>query len=224
MALSTPTRTKRREPAKYEQTNYAEALSVKAPPVYGEVPVMDRNIPAKTSDRRGAISTSSSGFNKRDDKDRKPGTRVPFHEPDPDRLAKAEALRQAILAQERRRWGSQERDPCKINRQPAPAKAVLHGAAAAASSLPDVPVDKVWPHYTCLEESAAVRGERDGVVLFFGSAVQAQTAMTGRTNNGKNIANAASGITRGAYGWKWTRLRRSPTGPKSQPVRGRGGK
>lgn len=185
-----------------------------------DTPVMDRNIPAKTSDRRGAISTTGSGFNKRDDKDRKPGTRVPFHEPDPDRLAKAEALRQAILAQEQRRGGTGA-----YAHKPIKPKAPAHRYyGTAVSSLPDVPVDKVWPRYTCLEESAAVRGERDGVVLFFGSAVQAQTAMTGRTNNGKNIANAASGITRGAYGWKWTRLRRSPTGPKSQPVRGRGGK
>ena len=220
MALSTPTRTKRREPVKYEQTNYAEALSGKAPPVYGEVPVMDRNIPAKTSDRRGLTSTASSGFNKRDDKDRKPGTRVPFHEPDPDRIAKAEVLRQAILAQEQRRGGTGA-----YAHKPIKPKAPAHRYyGTAVSSLPDVPVDKVWPRYDCREESAAVSGERDGVVLFFESAVKAQTAMTGRTNNGKNIANAAAGITRGAYGWKWTRLRRSPTGPKSQPVRGRGGK
>lgn len=220
MALSTPTRAKWREPAKYGQTNYAEALTVKAPPVYGEVPVMDRNIPAKTSGRRGAISTSGSGFNKRDDKDRKPGTPVPFHEPDPDRIAKAEALRQSILAQEQRRGGTGAYTH-KVIKSKAPAHRYY---GAAVSSLPDVPVDKVWPHYTCLEASAAVSGERDGAVLFFESAVKAQTAMTGRTNNGKNIANAAAGITRGAYGWKWTRLKRSHTGPKSQPVRGRGGK
>lgn len=219
MALSTPTRAKWREPAKYGQTNYAEALTVKAPPVYGEAPVMDRNIPAKTSGRRGAISTSGSGFNKRDDKDRKPGTPVPFHEPDPDRIAKAEALRLAILAQERRRWGGQDRPPEKINRKPA------HKPQANMSTLPDVPVDKVWPNYTCLPGAASVRGEREGVVLFFESGVLAQAAMTGvRENTGKNVANAAAGITRGAYGWKWTRMKNSKTGPKQAPVRGRGGK
>ena len=191
-----------------------------------EVPVIDRgrvqsqNPATRDGFQARAVAATSTGFNRRDDKDRKPGTRVPFHEPDPDRLAKAEALRQAILAQEQRRGGTGA-----YAHKPIKPKAPAHRYyGTAVSSLPDVPVDKVWPHYTCLEESAAVRGERDGVVLFFGSAVQAQTAMTGRTNNGKNVANAASGITRGAYGWKWTRLRRSPTGPKSQPVRGRGGK
>ena len=189
-----------------------------------DTPVMDRGEHSRSPTTRAGllthVSTARSGFNKRDDKDRKPGTRVPFHEPDPDRIAKAEALRQAILAQEQRRGGTGA-----YAHKPIKPKAPAHRYyGATVSSLPDVTVDKVWPHYTCLEESAAVRGERDGVVLFFGSAVQAQTAMTGRTNNGKNIANAASGITRGAYGWKWTRLRRSPTGPKSQPVRGRGGK
>lgn len=190
------------------------------PPVAGETPVMDRAAPAYGASNRGHLATTGSGFNKRDDKDRKPGTRVPFHEPDPDRLAKAEALRQAILAQEQRRGGTGV-----YAHKPIKPKAPSHRYyGAAVSTLPDVPVDKVWPRYDCREESAAVSGERDGVVLFFESAVKAQTAMTGRTNNGKNIANAAAGITRGAYGWKWTRLRRSPTGPKSQPVRGRGGK
>lgn len=217
-----------KDPAPFYDTRTAYAASAK-PPVLEDTPVMDRGEHSTNPETRVGftikhVTTLGSGFNKRDDKDRKPGTRVPFHEPDPDRLAKAEALRQSILAQERRRWGSQERDLGKINRQPAPAKAVLHGAAAA-SSLPDVPVGKVVPGYTCLPAVASVRGEREAVVLFFESGVLAQAAMTGvRENTGKNVANAAAGITRGAYGWNWTRLRRSPTGPKSQPVRGRGGK
>lgn len=220
MALSTPTRAYGTHIVTYER-GFNGGVAETPPPIPDvALPVFDRGAAQKIEEpRRGSYTSKDlTAINKRDDKDRKPGTRVPFHEPDPDRLAKAEALRQSILAQEQRRWGNQERDPSKINRQPA------HKPQANMSTLPDVPLDKVWPRYDCREESAAVSGERDGVVLFFESAVKAQTAMTGRTNNGKNIANAAAGITRGAYGWKWTRLRRSPTGPKSQPVRGRGGK
>ena len=173
-----------------------------------------------TAQRLGFASStgiSAAGVSRRDDKDRRPGTPIPFHEPDPDRLAKAEALRQSILAQEKRRGlGAYGR---KIVRQPEPAKRMFYGAAV--SKLPDVPVDKVWPHYNCPEAGAAVRGERDGVVMLFASAVKAQTAMTGRENNGKNVANAAAGITLGAYGWQWSRLKGSKTGPKQAPVRGR---
>lgn len=193
-----------------------EANAVKAPKIYGDIPLMDRAAQAKVvfGDTGGRTATAVA---KRDDKDRRPGTPIPFHEPDPDRFAKAEALRQAILAQEKRRGlGAYGR---KIVRQPEPAKRMFYGAAV--STLPDVPVDKVWPHYNCPEAGAAVRGERDGVVLFFASAVKAQTAMTGRENNGKNVANAAAGITLGAYGWQWSRLKGSKTGPKQAPVRGR---
>lgn len=188
------------------------------PPVLGDTPVMDRSIPAKSSDRRGAISTSGSGFNKRDDKDRRPGTPVPFHEPDPLRFEKAEALRQSILAQEQRRGGTGAYNH-KVIRQPSHAKRAY--GVAAISKLPDVTPDKVWPNYTCMADSAAVRGERDGVVLFFESAVLAQMAMTGVPNSGKNIAAAAAGISRGAYGWTWTRLKRSTTGPKGEESRAR---
>src|SRR5690606_3168069 len=117
------------------------------------------------------------------------------------------------LAQEQRRGGTGAYNH-KVIRQPSHAKRA-HGVAAL-SKLPDVTPDKVWPNYTCMEASAAVRGERDGVVLFFESAVMAQMAMTGVPNSGKNIAAAASGISRGAYGWTWTRLKRSTTGPKGE--------
>ena len=196
-----------------------EASQPTAPKIYGDIPLMDRASQVKVvfGDAGGRTATA---VGKRDDKDRRPGVPIPFHEPDPDRFEKAEALRLAILAQEKRRGlGAYGR---KIVRQPEPAKRMFYGAAV--STLPDVPVDKVWPHYNCLEADAAVRGERDGVVLFFASAVKAQTAMTGRENNGKNVANAAAGITLGAYGWTWSRLKGSKTGPKQAPVRGRGGK
>lgn len=213
-------------PAPLYDTTVAFDAIVRPPACEGETPVMGRaSLPAQASQayqahHRGHTSTTGSGFNKRDDKDRKPGTRVPFHEPDPDRLAKAEALRQAILAQEQRRWGNQER---QINRGPDPAKRFR--SETSTSTLPDVLLAQVRTGYACREEDASVRGERDGTVLFFKNGVRAQAAMTGlRTNNGKNIANAAAGITRGAYGWTWTRMKRSRTGPKSQPVRGRDGK
>lgn len=194
-----------------------EANAVKAPKIYGDIPLMDRASQVKVvfGDTGGRTATAVS---KRDDKDRRPGTRVPFHEPDPDRFEKAEALRLAILAQEQRRGGLGAYDR-RIVRQPEPAKRMFYGAAV--SKLPDVPTGKVWPSHNCLEADAAVRGERDGVVLFFASAVKAQTAMTGEINNGKNVANAAAGITRGAYGWTWTRMKNSKTGPKQAPVRGR---
>lgn len=194
-----------------------EANAVKAPKIYGDIPLMDRASQVKVvfGDAGGRTATA---VGKRDDKDRRPGTPIPFHEPDPDRFEKAEALRLAILAQEKRRGGHGAYDR-RIIRQPEPAKRMFRGAAV--SKLPDVPTDKVWPNHNCLEADAAVRGERDGVVLFFASAVKAQTAMTGEINNGKNVANAAAGITRGAYGWTWARMKNSKTGPKQAPVRGR---
>lgn len=187
-----------------------------------DTPVMDRGGHSRSPTTRAGllthVSTARSGFNKRDDKDNRPGTPVPFHEPDPLRFEKAEALRQSILAQEKRRGGTGAYNH-KVIRQPTHAKRTY--GVAALSKLPDVTPDKVWPHYTCMEASAAVRGERDGVVLFFESAVQAQMAMTGVPNSGKNIAAAAAGISRGAYGWTWTRLKRSTTGPKGEEIRAR---
>lgn len=215
-------------PAPLYDTTVAFDALVRPPASEGETPVMDRASPSSQASQtyqvshRGHVNTSGSGFNKRDDKDRRPGTRVPFHEPDPDRLAKAEALRQAILVQEQRRGGIGA-----YAHKPIKPKAPAHRYyGATVSSLPDVPVAKVRTGYACREEDASVRGERDGVVLFFKNGVRAQAAMTGvRENNGKNIANAAAGITRGAYGWSWSRLKRSRTGPPpSLSVRGRGGK
>lgn len=194
-----------------------EANQSTAPKVFGDVPLMDRASPAKVvfGDTGGRTATA---IGRRDAKDNRPGTPVPFHEPDPLRFEKAEALRQSILAQEKRRGGTGAYNH-KVIRQPTHAKRTY--GVAALSKLPDVPVDKVWPNYTCMEASAAVRGERDGVVLFFESAVQAQMAMTGVPNSGKNIAAAAAGISRGAYGWTWTRLKRSTTGPKGEEIRAR---
>ena len=210
-----------KDPAPFYNTRTAYAAAAK-PPVLEDTPVMDRGEHSTNPETRVGftikhVTTLGSGFNKRDDKDNRPGTPVPFHEPDPLRFEKAEALRQSILAQEKRRGGTGAYTH-KVIKSKAPAHRYY---GAAVSSLPDVPVDKVWPHYTCLEASAAVSGERDGVVLFFESAVKAQTAMTGRKNNGKNIAAAAAGISRGAYGWTWTRLKRSTTGPKGEEIRAR---
>lgn len=223
MALPTPTRVKRPGPVQYERTNYAEASGQVPPRPGAALPVFDRGALQKPEEPRRGSYTSKDlvAINKRDAKDNRPGTPVPFHEPDPLRFEKAEALRQSILAQEKRRGGTGAYNH-KVIRQPTHAKRAY--GVAALSKLPDVTPDKVWPHYNCLEDAAAVRGERDGVVLFFESAVRAQTAMTGVPNSGKNIAAAAAGISRGAYGWTWTRLKRSTTGPKGQPVRGRGGK
>lgn len=222
MALSTPKRANGTHIVSYERGFNGGVAETPPPCPDAALPVFDRGALQKPEEPRRGSYTSKDlvAINKRDAKDNRPGTPVPFHEPDPLRFEKAEALRQSILAQEQRRGGTGAYTH-KVIKSKAPAHRYY---GAAVSSLPDVPVDKVWPHYTCLEASAAVSGERDGVVLFFESAVKAQTAMTGRKNNGKNIANAAAGITRGAYGWKWSRLKRSPTGPKSQPVRGRGGK
>lgn len=210
-----------RSPAPFYNTTPGFEASGK-PAIVADIPAFDRGGQSRNPDTRAGFTQqrtgAEGGFSRRDDKDRRPGTPIPFHEPDPDRFEKAEALRLSILAQEQRRGGLGAYDR-RIIRQPEPAKRMFRGAAV--SKLPDVPADKVWPNHNCPEAAAAVRGERDGVVLFFASAVKAQTAMTGEINNGKNVANAAAGITRGAYGWTWTRMKNSKTGPKQAPVRGR---
>ena len=220
MALSTPTRAYGTHVVAYERGFNGGVAETPPPRPDAAWPVFDRGALQKPEEPRRGSYTSKDlvAINKRDAKDNRPGTPVPFHEPDPLRFEKAEALRQSILAQEQRRGGTGAYNH-KVIRQPTHAKRTY--GVAALSKLPDVAPDKVWPHYTCMEASAAVRGERDGVVLFFESAVQAQMAMTGVPNRGKNIAAAAAGISRGAYGWTWTRLKRSTTGPKGEEIRAR---
>jgi hypothetical protein len=123
---------------------------------------------------------------------------VPFHEPDPDRLAKAEALRQMILAQDKRRGVS-----LSTAAQTRPRHYVTTGRTGMT---PDIPEPRgVIPNVP--REQANVMATRDGRTLYFKSAAQGERVMTGDIHSlGKAVQNAAGGITRGAFGWEWTRI------------------
>lgn len=171
-----------------------------------DLPVFDRARAVGSGDpvaRIGLSSNLASGneafsrFTRRPEDDR-PGRPVPFHEPDPDRLAKAEALRQMILAQDERRGVSLS--------TAAQTRPRHHVTTGRTGRTPDIPEPRgVIPNVP--REQANVMATRDGRTLYFKSAAQAERVMTGDAQaNGKAVQNAAGGITRGAFGWEWTRI------------------
>lgn len=168
-----------------------------------DFPVFDRARAAGSRDPSARIGLSNlSGadlplrFTRRPEDDR-PARRVPFHEPDPDRLAKAEALRQMILAQDERR---------SVSLSTAAQTRPRHHVAGRTGMTPDIPEPRgIIPNVP--REQANVMATRDGRTLYFKSAAQGERVMTGDAQaNGKAVQNAAGGITRAAFGWEWTRI------------------
>lgn len=169
-----------------------------------DLPVFDRARAAGSRDPAHRIGLSNLGggdlplrFTRRPEDDR-PGRPVPFHEPDPDRLAKAEALRQMLLAQDERRGVSLS--------TAAQTRPRHHVTAGRTGRTPDIPEPRgVIPNIP--REQANVMATRDGRTLYFKSAAQGERVMTGDIHAlGKAVQNAAGGITRGAFGWEWTRI------------------
>lgn len=170
-----------------------------------DLPIFDRARAVGSGDpvARMGLSSNLGGadlplrFTRRPEDDR-PGRRVPFHEPEPDRLAKAEALRQMILAQDERRGVS-----LSTAEQTRPRH---HVATGRTGRTPDIPEPRgVMPSVP--RERANIMATRGDRTLYFESAAQAERVMTGDAQaNGKAVQNAAGGITRAAFGWEWTRI------------------
>lgn len=137
-----------------------------------------------------------SGVSRRDYKDRRPGTPVPFHEPDPDRFAKAEALRHRILAEEKRRRPFADPDaPRREVQQTRAKKAELVAFKEPRTGL------------MCSPEIASVMGQRGARKIYFRTARDASQAFTGKSEKNGGPIQTAITYRVERFGWKWTRLR-----------------
>lgn len=132
---------------------------------------------------------------RRTDSDRRPSTPVPFHEPDPDRFAKSEALRLQIEETDRRRaerFGSYEEETPVIRRN-------------NRYSVPDV--ENPDTTNCCAVDAARVKGQRGDRILYWRSAREADAAFDAPPT-ARRIENAMSSGSRlvDPYGWRWTRV------------------
>lgn len=172
----------------------------------------------------------SLGVARRDYKDRKPGTPVPLHEPDPDRFAKSDALRARIEAEKMRRSTEsiavkkREAERRGVKRAPmAPRETLAERTAKHVIELPDTITSLVAP------DCAELVAHRNGRSVFFASAAAAAevfvpTALTGDerlrivaryTVILRSYLREGDGVA-DVFGWRWTRLMR-------RPKKGRGG-
>lgn len=133
---------------------------------------------------------------KRTEADARPFKVVPFHEPDPDRVAKAEALRLRLAAQDEERLtryaqiGPQETKPASWAR-PKRIPVVLN---------PDT-------SECCAPEVAVVKAERGTRTLYWRSLRDAEAAF-GAPPGKRRIEPSLvpSNPMSDPYGWRWTRL------------------
>jgi len=175
-----------------------------------DIPVFDRgNSQSTKAETRIGLGEGHSHVSlprfQRTDRDRRPGTPLPPEatgDPHPDRLARAETLRQLILAHDNRYRidGSVDRvDLTEPKRR---------GGAHATSKTPDI--EKPRSYYVDIPlENAVLEARRGDQVLLFPSLSEAARCLTGAMNPKmvKAIQNAAGGITKSAFGWEWTRLK-----------------
>lgn len=179
-----------------------------------DVPVFDRGSASINPATRAGLASGGSALEsalfmarKRDARDGRPGTPVPFHEPDPDRFAKAEATRKAILERDAR-LAAREADPVVR-------KSRAEWRANAPRKIPDIPNPDI--DWCCPPEEAAVTATRDGRTLYFASVKHAERAFDGRDTCSQRIRNALSGMLESPYGWQWTRLKSTRGGrPKTR--------
>lgn len=135
--------------------------------------------------------------------DKRPGKPLPPEatgDPAPDRLERAEALRQAILKQESRLKidGSVDRIDIRESRNTKRGPRTL---------TPDL--EKPRSHYIAIDpENARFEARRGDQVLLFPTASEAARCMMGEHNPkwAKAVQNAAAGITSQAFGWAWYRV------------------
>ena len=142
--------------------------------------------------------------------DRRPGTPLPPEmtgDPHPDRLARAEALRQALIEKDNRyRIEGSTDEQRAVGLRPE-----VRGrgkGSSTFSSTPDIPEPRSY-YIDVLPEDAAVEARRGDQVLIFATLTDAARCMTGERSPKwvKAIQNAAGGVTKAAFGWEWTRLR-----------------
>lgn len=128
---------------------------------------------------------------------KKPATRVPFHEPHPDRIAISDAIRARIEAEERRAAERLAAYDAEIMLEPRKSN--------GRRSVPDV--ENPDTSRCCTESEASVKGERNGRILYWRTARDADNAF-GSTKTARRIENALMPGKRliDPYGWKWTKL------------------
>lgn len=145
------------------------------------------------------------GF-RRTDRDRRPGRPLPPEmtgDPAPDRLERAEALRQIILANDAR-----HRIEGSVDREPIYKDARVNGKGKGhAASTPDIEKPRAT-YIPVPPELAKFEARRDDQVLFFATASAAALCITGENlpKWTKAVQNVASGNTRKAFGWDFIRL------------------
>ena len=132
---------------------------------------------------------------------RRPGTPIPPEmtgDPHPDRVARAEALRLALIAKDNRYRieGSEDR----VDSEPR--------FRGPQSKTPDILIPRSY-YIDVPADDAFIEGRRGEDVLYFMTISEAARCMTGESRDVWRTAvkNAADGTTKGAFGWTWTRLR-----------------
>jgi hypothetical protein len=176
-------------------------------PVFDKRRAVDANPAARIglAAHSGTSSYESRGFLfRRDAKDNRPGTPVPWGEPHPDRLA---------LSEERRRILQEQDEKYML-----PQNHKLRGAGATPFSDKHNPQNRsktididepVNPYIACPDDDVLVSCTRGGRTLQFSSVNKAALCLVGNNkySTTKAIQNAATGIVRQAFGWTWTRHR-----------------
>jgi len=178
------------------------------------IEIRDRKTRASTVYDKGAARTGSGttamkgpinlGVARRDEKDRRPGVSVTaklLGDPDPDRLAKAEALRATIRASESK-FKLEEPDTSGRG-QPE-----LGRAKPTKSRTPDIP-EPLGSYVPVPEHVAGIEARREGRVLYFLTSRDAARCITGLAEKRQIAAvnNAALGLVKKAWGWEFIRLR-----------------
>lgn len=169
-----------------------------------DLPVFDksRSVSLRAEDRIGLAHASGDkvrffGF-RVTDKDKRPATPVPFHEPDPDRFAKSEARRaQLERADARRAQQSAGYVEDIVNRPP------VKSAGRRAVPIVETPDLSTC----CAPDAAQIKGQRGDRVVYYPTVLAAELAFGG-TKTAARIKNATvrGGKLKDPYGWKWTLL------------------
>lgn len=175
-------------------------------PVFDKTRSQDNNPAARIglAAHAGTSNYESRGFLfRRDAKDNRPGTPVPWGEPHPDRVALAEERRRVLQAQDEKymlpqnhRMGSGPRTP--------------YSKHAPINRSKTIEIDEpVNPYAPCPDADILVTCTRGGRTMQFSSVNQAALCLVGdnKYSTTKAIQNAASGIIRSAFGWTWVRHR-----------------
>lgn len=167
----------------------------------GDLPVFDKSRSRSAGHRtvktgKGARS-DAFGF-RVTDKDKRPATPVPFHEPDPDRFAKS-AARLAMI---------QKADARRAQQSAGYVEEIVNRPPVKSAGRRAVPVVETPDTSTCCApEVAQIKGQRGDRVVYYPTVLAAELAFGG-TKTAARIKNATvrGGKLKDPYGWKWTLL------------------